>query len=115
MYDDLITPTDFNRLACVIQDHCTEVRARFVDKVKKYLASARLGNRFYTVIFLMAYEPVPEMREAAVTWVKARTASMRKANAAGIVMEAVFARLLSLLAHHPDFGTQVEDLADFAK
>jgi sister-chromatid-cohesion protein PDS5 len=91
------------------------VRARFVDKVKKYLASSRLGNRFYTIIFLMAYEPVPEMREAAVTWVKARTASMRKANAAGNVMEAVFARLLSLLAHHPDFGTQVEDLADFAK
>ncbi|RPB08048.1 hypothetical protein P167DRAFT_555515 [Morchella conica CCBAS932] len=115
IYDDLITPTDFNRLACVIQDHCTEVRARFVDKVKKYLASSRLGNRFYTIIFLMAYEPVPEMRDAAVTWVKARTASMRKANAAGNVMEAVFARLLSLLAHHPDFGTQVEDLADFAK
>lgn len=55
------------------------------------------------------------MREAAVTWVKARSSAMRKANSGGNVMEAVFSRLLSLLAHHPDFGTQVEDLADFAK
>lgn len=117
VYDELITPIDFNRLACVAQDHCTEVRQGFIDKVKKYLASGRLTPRFYTVIFLMAYEPNVEMREAAVTWVKARTVSMRKTTpgTGGIVMEQVFSRLLSLLAHHPDFGTAVEDLADFAK
>lgn len=117
VYDELITPIDFNRLACVAQDHCAEVRQGFIDKVKKYLASNRLPPRFYTVIFLMAYEPNVEMREAAVTWVKARTVGMRKTTpgAGGIVMEQVFSRLLSLLAHHPDFGTAVDDLADFAK
>lgn len=117
VYDELITPVDFNRLACVAQDHCTEVRQGFIDKVKKYLASNHLAVRFYTVVFLMAYEPNVEMREASVTWVKARTVSMRKTTpgTGGIVMEQVFSRLLSLLAHHPDFGTAVEDLADFAK
>ncbi|KAL7275171.1 Sister chromatid cohesion protein pds5 [Rhizina undulata] len=135
VYDELITPTDFNRLACVVQDHCYNVRKGFIDKVKRYLAANKLAPRFYTVIFLMAYEPEEDMKEEAITWIKARAAMLRQmqrhhermekeeeggGGAGGVVrgqnvMEGVFARLLSLLAHHPDFGTQVEDLADFAK
>lgn len=60
----------------------------------------------------MAYEPVTEAKNETITWVKARMARMKPNDG---VMEVVFARLLSLLAHHPDFGTMVDDLADFAK
>ncbi|RPA93174.1 hypothetical protein L873DRAFT_1816416 [Choiromyces venosus 120613-1] len=111
-YDELITPLDFNRLACVAQDNCFEVRNGFVSKVKKYLGTNRLTARYYTILFLMAYEPVTEAKDEAVTWIKARMAHVRSANN---TMEIVFARLLSLLAHHPDFGTMIDDLADFAK
>jgi len=60
----------------------------------------------------MAYEPVTEAKNETITWIKARTARMKSTDG---TMEIVFARLLSLLAHHPDFGTMVDDLADFAK
>ncbi|KAG0138827.1 hypothetical protein HOY82DRAFT_544971 [Tuber indicum] len=111
-YEELITPLDFNRLACVAQDNCFEVRNGFVSKVKKYLGTNRLTPRYYTILFLMAYEPVTEAKNETITWIKARMAHMRSTNN---TMEIVFARLLSLLAHHPDFGTMIDDLADFAK
>ncbi|PWW77887.1 hypothetical protein C7212DRAFT_356749 [Tuber magnatum] len=111
-YEELITPLDFNRLACVAQDNCFEVRNGFVSKVKKYLGTNRLTPRYYTILFLMAYEPVTEAKNETITWVKARMVHMRSTNN---MMEIVFARLLSLLAHHPDFGTMIDDLADFAK
>lgn len=112
-YDDLITPVDFNRLACVAQDPCFQVRQGFVDKLKKYLAAGKLPPRFYTIIFLMGHEPTNEWREEVVTWVRARTTQLSKIG--GNVIETIFARLLSLLAHHPDFKAHVKDLGDFAK
>lgn len=94
------------------QDNCFEVRTQFIAKVRKYLGTNRLTLRYYTIIFLMAYEPVAEAKDEAVTWIRARTAQLRPGSN---TMELVFARVLSLLAHHPDFGIMVEDLADFAK
>jgi sister-chromatid-cohesion protein PDS5 len=113
-YDELITPVEFNRLAIVAQDRCVQVRQGFLNKLKKYLAAGKLSARFYTIVFLVAYEPNEDRREEAVTWIRARAGVLSKTTA-GHVMEGVFARLMSLLVHHPDFGTQVKDLTDFSK
>lgn len=114
-YDDLISAVEFNRLAVVSQDGCLQVRQGFVNKLKKYLAAGKLNARYYTIIFLMAYEPKEDWREEVVTWIRARAVQVSKSTSGSNVMEGIFARLMSLLVHHPDYGTQVKDLTDFSK
>ncbi|KAI9773633.1 MAG: hypothetical protein M1840_006907 [Geoglossum simile] len=113
VYDELLAPDAFNRLACVAQDSIYQVRLKFVTKLKKYLGHTWLPVRFYTIVFLMAYEPQEEFRDETVTWIKARAKSFTQQK--GTVMESVFSRLLNLLAHHPDFSPSADDLADFSK
>lgn len=115
IYDEVISATDFIRLATVAQDGCLQVRRGFLDKLQKYLAAGQLPPRFYTIVFLMAYEPEDRWREEVATWIRARSSALSKSKAGHTVMEGVFARLLSLLVHHPDFGTEVEDIMDFAR
>lgn len=114
-YDELISATEFNRLAVVAQDRCIQVRKGFVNKLKKYLAAGKLAPRYYTIVFLMAYEVDEDWLEEVVTWIRSRGAQLAKSAAGHNIMEGIFARLMSLLVHHPDFGTQVKDLTDFSK
>lgn len=112
-FDDLLTPAAFNRLAVVAQDSQYFVRRGFIDKLQKYLVQNRLSSRFHSIIFLLAFEPNQEFKSTTVTWIKSRAKvfAEKKAN----VLEAVVPRLLSLLAHHPDYSEAPEDLADQAR
>ncbi|KAI7084892.1 hypothetical protein KC356_g6327 [Hortaea werneckii] len=111
--DQLLTPQDFNRLAKVAQDPLPEVRAGFVQKLKKYLGQSKLPSRFYGLVFMYAFEPKRETLETTTTWLKARATLMAKTADGG--METNFARFLSLLAHHQDFSLDPEDLRDFVE
>ena len=106
--DILLTPTDFNELALVTHDPCIHIRKAFATKLMKYLGQNRLPTRFYAILFLCAYEPDLSLRESIVTWVRSRRAAF--ASRKETTLETVFARLLSLLAHHPDFDTDHDTL-----
>ncbi|KAK3058941.1 Sister chromatid cohesion protein pds5 [Extremus antarcticus] len=112
-FDALLTPNDFNELAKVSQDPNAHVRAGFVAALKKYLQAGLLSNRFYGLVFLYAFEPDKSIKEQTVTWLKSRASmsSRMKDN----VIEAVFPRFMSLLAHHQDFGKGVEELEDLVE
>lgn len=101
--DALLTPTDFNELALVTHDPCLHIRKAFVSKLMKYLGQNRLSTRYYAILFMCAYEPNQNLRESIITWVRSRRAAftIRKET----TLETIFARLLSLLAHHPDFDS----------
>lgn len=120
-HDALLTPSGFNALALVAQDPVKEVRAGFLQRLKKYLNQQKLPQRFYTIPFLIAFEPSEELRSDVTTWIKSRAAVFSSAKSLGastkpnIVMESVFARLLSLLSHHPDYAPEAEDLVDFSR
>lgn len=112
-YDDLLDPNSFNKLAELVQDSEFQVRRRFMEKLQNYLTRGRLRPRFYTILFLVAFEPVAEVKSRTETWLRSRTryyADNKKS-----IMEAMIGRLIPLLAHHPDFSPQPEDLEDFAK
>ncbi|KAK8172444.1 putative sister chromatid cohesion and DNA repair protein [Phyllosticta citrichinensis] len=111
-FDALLSPRDFNELATVIQDPHVKVRDGFVRKLMKYLGQDRLPRRFYTIVFLGAFEPEPRIKNSTFTWIKARHAAFGKATDHEPVLENSFARFLSVLAHHPDFDTEVENLRD---
>ncbi|TDZ31833.1 Sister chromatid cohesion protein pds5 [Colletotrichum spinosum] len=101
-FDDLLAPADFNRLAFTAQDPETAVRRGFIEKLQKYLVTGKLRVRFYTIIFLTAFEPSADLKQRVETWVRSRVRALQTSEQRP--MEAVIARLLSLLAHHPDFN-----------
>ncbi|CCC08314.1 hypothetical protein SMACR_01862 [Sordaria macrospora] len=112
-FDDMLTPSDFNLLALTTQDMVEEVRHGFVRKLQKYLADGKLRSRYYTIIFLTAFEPSVEFKNRVETWIRSRARHFQ--NLKQPVLEAIMARLISLLAHHPDYSNEVEYLVDHAR
>lgn len=106
--DGFLTPADFVQLALVTHDPCPQVRKGFADKLMKYLGQGRLPPRFYTILFFLAHEPERTIKNSTMTWIRSRRAAFTARKET--VLETVFARLLSLLAHHPDFDKQEETL-----
>ncbi|KAL2851604.1 armadillo-type protein [Aspergillus pseudoustus] len=126
--DQLLTPKDFNSIALVAQDPVPEVRSSFINQLKKKLVqSSRLSYRWYVVPFLLAFEPQVGLKDTTLTWLRSRAAFFAQQNSGSkgekqTAMEALFSRLLSLLAYHPDYppadldeATKLDDLTDFAR
>ncbi|KAI4285867.1 MAG: hypothetical protein L6R38_000312 [Xanthoria sp. 2 TBL-2021] len=122
-HEALLTASAFNALAVVAQDSIREVRAGFLQRLKKYLHQQKLSQRFYTIPFLFAFEPSDQIRSDVTTWIKSRAAifsnirsqQMGSSSKVNTVMESVIARLISLLAHHPDYASDAEDLIDLSR
>jgi sister-chromatid-cohesion protein PDS5 len=112
-YDDQFDPASFNKLAELVQDSELQVRRHFMEKLQGYLTRGTLRARFYTILFLVAFEPVADVKDRIEAWIRSRARFYAEAKKP--VLEAMMGRLIPLLAHHPDFSPEAEDLQDFAK
>lgn len=121
--DEIIDARTFNSVVKVMIQPPNPVRTGFANSLKKYLGQ-NLAPRWYTAFFLLAFEPDMELRSSTITWLRARMQVFKrrqlevKKEERKPVLEPTFARLLSLLAHHPDYPTQECDdaeLLDFGK
>lgn len=136
--DRMFEPGNFNALALVAQDPLLEVRTGFIGQLKKRLVQPpHLPPRWYTTAFLLAFEPNVNLYDSTLTWLRSRAAFFSRQSQSGssrssaaasdphqqqTVMESLFSRLLSLLAHHPDYplesadeSSRADDLIDFAR
>ncbi|EXJ61631.1 hypothetical protein A1O7_02060 [Cladophialophora yegresii CBS 114405] len=127
-YEDHIDAKEFNQIALVMIHPPNPVRTGFVNSLKKYLGR-NLAPRWFTAFFLLAFEPDVELRSSTITWLRARaqwfkrqqlSANSEEKKKQQPILEPIFARLISILAHHPDYPTQESDdpdgeLLDFAK
>jgi sister-chromatid-cohesion protein PDS5 len=113
MFEAYTAPKDFNRLACVVQDPIENVRRGMVEKLQKYLVKNKLPVRFYTIMFLTAFEPNTTFLASIVTWIRSRAKLLQ--HQPSRPMESVLPRLISVLAHHPDFGLEPAELVDQAR
>ncbi|KAH6900864.1 cohesin-associated protein Pds5 [Coprinopsis sp. MPI-PUGE-AT-0042] len=113
VYSNAITPK-FARLALTVQDPCFNVRLEFLVKVLSLLQPRKIPPRFNVIPFITVHDPEDEVKNLAASYV---ASAKRKLPAQVRVesLELVFIRLLHLLAHHPDFSTQHDDLLDIAK
>ncbi|KAF4581852.1 Armadillo-type fold protein [Ophiocordyceps camponoti-floridani] len=111
-YDEQLEPLSFNKLAELVQDSELQVRRRFMEKLQNYLTRGKLRARFHTILFLVAFEPVTELKSRVETWIRSRARYYEEKKQQ--IMEAIMGRLIPLLAHHPDYTSHVDDLADFA-
>ena len=130
-HDALFTPKSFHRLAEVAQDNIYEVREPFLGRLKKYLAKNVLPARFYTIPFLLAYEPVVTLKRETLTWLRSRATALatyqaqqsstdkqddaKVAPKRNTILENTLSRLLSLLAHHPDYEDEAPELVDMSR
>lgn len=115
-FEVLFPHKDFNKLALLAQDSSAQVRRGFIGKLQKYLVNKKLPARFYTIIFLTAFEPVTDFKQQIETWIRSRARYFRENGQDKVnVMEATMGRLISLLAHHPDYSPEVDDLVDCAR
>jgi sister chromatid cohesion protein PDS5 len=117
LFDDILHPTEFNRLSFVAQDPIEQIRRGFIEKLQKYLVKDHLSARFLTIIFLTAFEPSISFRTSIMTWIRSRVKLSHESSKeqSKRLFEATFPRLLHLLAHHPDFSNDSVELADHAK
>ncbi|CZT03551.1 related to SPO76 protein [Rhynchosporium agropyri] len=112
-FDELLSPAEFNQLALIAQDSLANVRSGFVEKLQKYIVKGKYPPRFTTIMFLTAFEPSTSFKNSIMTWIRSRVKLCRDTKST--IFEQLFPRLLHLLAHHPDFSTELEELADIGK
>jgi len=129
--EELLTPQMFMTIAHILINPPYQVRGGLIQQLKKYLNQGKLNTRWLTVFFLLAFEPpTTDLRQSTMAWLKSRSAyyarlqkqarsNDNKAQTTN-VMEMIFARLLSMLVHHPDYPAKGTpgfegELLDFAK
>ncbi|KAK6602439.1 spo76 protein [Botrytis cinerea] len=113
IFDEILAPAQFDRLSFVAQDEHPNVRKAFIEKLQKYLVKDKLPDRFYTIIFLTAFEPEINFKNSIITWIRSRAKVF--VDSKTMVLEKTLPRLLSLLAHHPDYSTDPAELIDHAR
>ncbi|KAJ9664720.1 Sister chromatid cohesion protein pds5 [Neophaeococcomyces mojaviensis] len=128
--EEFVTPQRFMSIAHILINPPYAVRRGLIHQLKKYLSQNKLNVRWMTVFFLLAFEPTTDLKQNTLAWLKSRSThyarlqkqarSTDKKTQTPNVMEMIFARLLSMLVHHPDYPTKDTpefdgDLLDFAK
>ncbi|KAL1961144.1 hypothetical protein VTO42DRAFT_3089 [Malbranchea cinnamomea] len=132
--DQMFKQCHFNAVALLAQDPLLEVRSQFIGQLKKKLVQPpRLPPRWYTIAFLLAFEPNTNLYDSTLTWLRSRAAFFTRQTQTSSstrgpdhqqqpAMESLFSRLLSLLAHHPDYPpessdeeSKADDLLDFTR
>lgn len=109
-YEPLISQKDFQALAVASQDTCYEVREAIFTKLAKYLSQRRLNFRYLTILLLIAYEPDEELKTLIKSFLVKTLQQMKSSPASSALPETLLYRLLHLLAHHPDFSSDVDDV-----
>lgn len=114
-FDTFIDARTFGYLVYVAQDQSQPVRHTFIAKLMKTLSRDRLPSRFYTLVFLLAFEPSKTFKQEASIWLRARATTLH--NLKRTSLEICFSRFLSMLAHHPDISDDPDpaDLPDLVQ
>ncbi|ORX94611.1 ARM repeat-containing protein [Basidiobolus meristosporus CBS 931.73] len=115
VYEKMIAQSDFNWLALTAQDPCFQVRSAFVSKLIKYLGRKVLHVRYLPILFLVAHDPEKEIRTMVKGFFYRQTSSRAIRENNPSLFEVISARLIHLLAHHPDFSKELNDLKLFVK
>ncbi|EJT99367.1 hypothetical protein DACRYDRAFT_96151 [Dacryopinax primogenitus] len=113
IYDKLVGKKMLT-LALTAQDTCFGVRMFFINKMIKYSTRMQIQPRYNVIPFLTVHDPESEPREKSRSYVSNCMRRLPR-NAKVACFEMIFPRFLHLLAHHPDFSTNVDDISEMAK
>lgn len=89
------------RLVHVLQDEEHRVRAAVLHRLLVHLTRRTLPSSMHALIYMVAHDPDDEMRVMVASYTR-RNAAAVAADVRRDAFERVFARLIALLATHPD-------------
>ncbi|GJJ10554.1 hypothetical protein Clacol_004781 [Clathrus columnatus] len=104
----------FTLLAVTLQDPCYQVRFNFLTKLVSYLSTNKTDVRFSIAVFLTAHDPEKEVKDRARAYVTL-AANRQPIEQRLALFELNFLRLIYVLAHHPDFSVEMQNLKETAK
>lgn len=81
----------------------------------KRLGKYELHVRYLTILLLIAFEPEQELKLQVKQFFGRVVPQLRKQNIPSFLPEFLLARLIHLLAHHPDFSSDLADVKLCAK
>ncbi|KAG0205383.1 hypothetical protein BGX28_003004 [Mortierella sp. GBA30] len=102
-FEKMVSVADYSRLALVMQDPEFGIRQGFASRIMKYLRSKELHIRYLAVLFLGAHEPEVDWRQKLRAFLIQLSKSQAIDDNKLMLNELSLARLLHLLANHPDF------------
>lgn len=111
-------------LGCLLQDPVVSVRFHFLERLCVMLLSQTLPLSFCSLLVLTAHEPLPDMLlKARTCFHQIVTSTSNQAFLMGSQptsasadqgLSTIFFHVVHLLAVHPDFDTEFDDLKAFA-
>ncbi|KNC98061.1 uncharacterized protein SPPG_09381 [Spizellomyces punctatus DAOM BR117] len=114
-YASQIDVTYLQKLALCIQDPIYQVRNAFVEKLVMYLSNKTVPFDYMVILMLAAHEPEAELKLKVKNFLSRKAKQQRaEENPQASLLEHTIVRFLHVLAHHPDFNIEVEDLQMFA-
>ncbi|KAJ1650032.1 Sister chromatid cohesion protein pds5 [Dispira simplex] len=102
-YDALLSVAQVEQLGLLVQDPCFQVRFGYLTKLVAHLTQLRIPHRYLPAVFLVAFDPEPDAKATVKTFVKRQLTLPAIQDRFASLYEVMIARLLHLLAHHPDF------------
>ncbi|CAG8667188.1 13334_t:CDS:10, partial [Cetraspora pellucida] len=114
IYDGMITVEQFQELALMIQDPCHQVRLAFASRLVKYCGGYQLHARFLSIFFLIAHDPMKEIKDMVKVFLSRYSQTARTIRSDNsMLIDMTLARLIHLLSHHPDFSCELAGLREF--
>lgn len=110
-YIDKFETEDTQLISLLVQDPVYYVRQQFVERICRYAANGHLPCSFTILLVLVAHEPEPTLKEKAKNFIIRQAKNQRSEGQE--LLEHEFVRLIHLLAHHPDFSREEEDVKLF--
>lgn len=108
LYERMVSVFDFCRLALIIQDPVFHVRHGLAKRIMKYIRKKELHARHLAVLFLAAHEPELEWKKIIRDFL-AQTSRGQEGGNKLMHNELTLARLIHLLANHPDFAARLPE------
>ncbi|KAF9970143.1 hypothetical protein BGZ73_007253 [Actinomortierella ambigua] len=105
VYEKMVTVSEYSRLALTMQDPVYRVRQCFAGRITKYLRAQELHIRYLAVLILAAHEPEAELRGSIRSFLVKQSKSQAYDKTL-MLNELTTARVIHLLASHPDFAIE---------
>ncbi|KAJ3207768.1 hypothetical protein HDU82_003319 [Entophlyctis luteolus] len=113
--EKMLSVDDRGKVMLTIQDPCWQIRDAFVERLRKYLQTKVIPFRYMAIMFMAALEPDDDIKLKAKSFLMRIAKTKDKFTDLPSRVESVFVEFLHMVAHHPDFGTDDEDVTLSAK
>ena len=107
-FDSNFHHDDWQLLSLLVQDPMYNVRDSLITKLCKYLSAERIPSHFAVFLALVAHDPENELKVRSKRFLSKFAASPG-------TLEGGFARFLYILAKHPDFTEDPDDIKLFER